>query len=645
MHAPGTARDPPRLVGRSRELGALDSHLAGLRHGRGGLVYLEGDPGLGKTRLLREIDARARPSGYWTLWGTASAGPVQRPYQALEEVAQAVGDVVAAPGPQSERLRATLQPFALELATVFPSLKQALSPSRAPDLRTPGASVRACIGGLLRNLGSPERPAVVLLDDCQWAEDLAEVVADCSQDGHRCRYLLLVASFRSGAVEAFRRRAPDLHLRLEPLTRSQVAEVIREADASISDDVRGEISAASGGNPFLAQAILQGLGEPFAEGDVALQPPARIAQLLVRQLTHLPAETLRLLSAGAVLGRQFDTALAGKLVGAPAPGVPEALRPAERRNLVWLEHPGARATLMHDLVREALLARLSGPDHRRLHRRAAEEIGAVDGRRSFELAHHWDLAGRPDEALPHAITAAEQAEARYAPRLAQSCWEIAERSSAASSPALRARISESLGRTLLLNGEYAQARVKLRVAHALAPSPRARSRVMAGLGELSFKEGDMPAAAEATEEALRLLDIEPPRTPLATWVRLAGQVVLQSLHAAVPAAFVERSDRSRSERKLEAARLLHRLQYPYYFQGRRAAALWANLRALNLSEGCPPSSELGLARSTHAVVVASIPWKRRAVRLAREGLAIEQKLGNLWEKESRTGTSRSSCAP
>ena len=169
----------------------------------------------------------------------------------------------------------------------------------------------------------------------------------------------------------------------------------------------------------MAGAVLRGLVEAGAlintptgweidETELAsAQTSRRAALFLVRRLELLTPSTLELLSAGAILGKEFELEVAAHLCGQDLLEAEAALEEAAHRRIVWPDTQNGRVRLLHDKLREGLLSRLDAGTRQHLHLRAAYRIQAIDDGRSFELAYHFDAAGRDDLALPYALRAAK----------------------------------------------------------------------------------------------------------------------------------------------------------------------------------------------------------------------------------------------
>ncbi len=196
---------------------------------------------------------------------------------------------------------------------------------------------------------------------------------------------MLVVSFRSeevGPGHMLRRLKPSAHLRLATFGAAEVARMAESMAGALPPEATELVARLSEGNPFMASAVLHGLVEdgalvPGPEG-WQVEPDAmahvrssrQAASFLVRRLKRLPADSLRLLSVGAVLGKSFDLERVAALSGAHRDRVAAALAEPRRRHMLW-EDSRDRYTFVHDKLREALLGLMLPEERKELHRLAA----------------------------------------------------------------------------------------------------------------------------------------------------------------------------------------------------------------------------------------------------------------------------------
>ncbi len=641
----------PAFVGRRAELGYLRGHVEAARAGQGGLVLVEAPSGGGKTRILEELGRHGTESGLWVLHGGGVDQSAARPFQLMDGVVREVVRTCDRDPDLRAAVIAGLGEDGIAAAAAMPELSalvgsaddRALGPEQHGEAR----SLRA-MSSLLDAVGSRERPALVVLDDAQWADDLSlRLLADwCRARAEEGGEVLVVASFRTEEVPAahsLRAMEPRDHVVLAPMGPEEIGSLATTMAGALPPAALAAIGRLSGGNPFMATAALRGLVESAAierhtEGwrvaDGALEDvssSSEAADLLVRRMELLPPPTLALLTAGAVLGKEFDPLLAAELAGQEPVGAVAALGEARRRHIVWAAPADERVAFVHDKLREALLARPGEDQVAALHRAAARLIEARDPRLSFELAYHYSAGGEPRAALPHALRAAGVARRRHALASAERHYRIADAAGPDLDDAVRREVAEGLGDVLMLAGRYAEAQEHLERAREMAEGSLRQAEIDGRLGELAFKRGDVDQACEAYERGLRLLGHPVPAAGPALWLNALREVLVQAGHTIAPSLLTGRAPAPPEDsREMLAVRLYSRVAYPYWFGRGAAPTLWAHLRGMNLAERYGPTPELAQAYSEHAPVMTVLPWFSRAVAYAERSLAMRRASGDVW---------------
>jgi len=433
------------LVGRQSELAVLMGRLADAARGVLTVVLVSGDPGIGKSRLLDEVAARAQARGYSVLCGGAVDAEGMPPYLPLIE---ALGAYVRAADP--EVLRAQAGVHAAVLAAVLPELALRLGdlPAGYP-LPPEQARLRLfeAVGVLLLTIARGGAPPglLLVLDDLHWADaatlDLVCYVAR--------RYpqapLLLLGAYRPGET----RRNPALERALAELVRLRALftiplgtlaehEVLALAQAVLGSSVDARLGALlhahSEGNPFFAEELLR---DWFERGVVRRAPdrwtlattadvdtaepavPAGIVAVVRGRLARLPKRVTALLEGAAVAGRTVAVPLLAEIVGQDPRAVEQDLQAAAAAGLVQ-PLPGGHFRFSHDKVRECLYLEITAPARARLHARigrALEARGdAYDAHHLADLAFHFTRAGEGDRArgIAYSVRAAQAALSTYA---------------------------------------------------------------------------------------------------------------------------------------------------------------------------------------------------------------------------------------
>ncbi|MFI1168103.1 ATP-binding protein [Streptomyces sp. NPDC020801] len=399
-----------QLVGRSTELERLDAVLAGLgRPTAPAVVDIAGEPGIGKSRLLGEVCARALQSGFTVLRGRATEYEQHVPFQAFTDaLADAVPDACGGP------------PSPAEAAAVLHGMLH--TPGGASEADT-GAAARfglpRAIRAFLTRMG--EQGLVLALDDLHWADPASrELVDHLVRHPLRGRVLLAVArrsrQTPTSLTAALTRGADSgavLHLPLAPLPEP---ESIRVLAADVPREQAKRLYAASEGNPLYLLSLVHAYrgGEPLggntsrpgATGAVGV--PAGLAALLLDELTTLTEPQRRVVEAVAALGDHATTAMLAVTTGLPVHDVEEQTGALGVRDLLR-PGPGGRWTLRHPLVRALVYENTSTARRAEVHRLAAREL-ARSGAPATERAHHVErsLTGWDPRAAAVLIEAAAQ---------------------------------------------------------------------------------------------------------------------------------------------------------------------------------------------------------------------------------------------
>ncbi|WP_225410175.1 protein kinase domain-containing protein [Stigmatella hybrida] len=641
----------PSFVGRHEELAVLERELERTRAEPGRLVIVEAESGGGKSWLLEEFAARAVNHRAWVLQGQAVDQSAMHPFQLFSGVAAGIAAAAQERPALVSALRQRLAGQEAALRTALPQLEPILGPqvqqNLGPDSFGESRGIRA-LTSLLGALGTADEPALVLLDDAQWADELTLRALDNWQQSlpQNRSHILLVVSFRSEEVDAghvLRRLKPSAHLRLATFGAAEVTHMAESMAGALPPEATELVARLSEGNPFMASAVLHGLVEDGAlvagpegwqvnpDAMAHVRSSRQAAAFLVRRLKLLPEESLRLLSVGAVLGKSFGLDRLEALSGSAREPIIAALDEPRRRHMLWEENRG-RYTFVHDKLREALLGLLGPEERQALHRLTARTIAASEQADPFELAYHFDAAGESALALPHALVAAERARQQFALEAAEINYRIAERGAEGAGADTRYRIASGLGDVMMLRGRYDAAQQQLERAQQLAGEPVEQARMWSKLGELAFKRGITDEGNAALEKGLRLLGRWVPESEAMLGLGAAWELGVQAGHTLVPGLWLARRplEDTASAKDLLAVHIYSRMAYGYWYQRGRMAVLWAHLRGLNIAERYPPTPELAQAYSEHSPVATVLPWFRRAIAYVDKSLRMRQQMGDVW---------------
>ncbi|HEV8651852.1 MAG TPA: AAA family ATPase [Actinomycetes bacterium] len=503
--ATGVAAGLP-LVGRATEWAALRAAWEGSAAG-GRLVVIEGETGIGKTRLGEELAAHAAARGAVVLVRRCSEEERGLAYGPVAELLRAAAARPAATwGPLPDHWLAEAARLVPELGALRPGL------GAAPPLDGPGALGRF-LDGLRQALLAACRgplPAVVLLDDLHWADDATLDVVGYLARRLRDAPLCLVVAWRGEQVrrdhrlrrllaEAQRDHAA-LHLPLARLDEAAVAELV-EAALPAQAPHAGELYRESEGLPlFLAEHVAGALG-----GDAAGPGPLGVRELLATRVAAVGGTARQVLAAAAVIGRSFDLDTVREASGRGEEETVAALEELAGRGLVReLGQDGY--DFVHERLRAAADEQTSLARRRLLHRRVAEALerrapGRDAGAAAARAARHWHAAGRDAEAAAAFRRAGDHARALYANRDALAHY----RSALALGDPDPAGLHEAVGDLETLLGAYDAALVAYETAASLADAA-ALAGIEHKLGGLHHRRGDWAAAERHFEAALAALE-------------------------------------------------------------------------------------------------------------------------------------------
>ena len=364
----------PETVGREHELAAVERLLLDAQRGRGGVLLLAGEAGIGKSRLLGEATARARARGMVVLAGRAVEGG-----GALRPLAEAL---LPAAGPDlagDQRLAA----YRAVLARLLPgwSAGAGAVPSSVDPAVETGEAVLALLG-VIADRGRGAGGVLLTLDDLHWADrDTLAVLGYLAGRLTEARAAVVAAARDETRVRSALDglvRMPGVEERVVPrLDGPQVAALAAAcAGGSLPQDLVRVITEASDGLPLLVEETVASLSTDGAGGRTARWPMSRSMLALTRtRLAGLPEDAKLVVQAAAVLGDELDWRLLPTTTGVDEDGVARALRLAVDAGLLTSD-PLAPAGLRwrHALTRDAVLAGLLPPERAALARRAVTAL-------------------------------------------------------------------------------------------------------------------------------------------------------------------------------------------------------------------------------------------------------------------------------
>jgi tetratricopeptide (TPR) repeat protein len=508
------------LIGRDKELDLLRQVMADLHQGRGGIVCLIGEAGLGKTRLIEEL------SGEWPASGPGEDGALlwlesrgvsydaAQPYGLfLTFIRQNMGirdhdalDVVRAKITRSmANLPAQQRALMSQVIETVLGVNAGADPPplEGEDLKR---ELFATLLGTARAVAS-SRPTVMLCEDLHWADPASiDLLLHLFQLVEQVPLLFLCTyrPDRQSPVFAFKAPLSDLYgqqyteIRLQPLTEQESDRLVSSL-LSIDDlpaDLRRSIFRKAEGNPFFVQEVVRSLIDSGAviqdeqgvrwNRETRLQDitiPDNVQSLIIARFDRLDTETRRTLQIAAVIGQTFDHRVLKELVGATV-ALDKQLDTLQRAGLIREVARGLEPayTFHHALTRDAAYASILHRRRRLLHRQVGQALESLFPERLSEEAHllaeHFDAARDDERALRYYTLAGDHAARIYANTAAVGHYaraiEIARQGAGADAGAREGDggpliyLYTRRGRAFEINGRYDDALLNYQELEALA---------------------------------------------------------------------------------------------------------------------------------------------------------------------------------
>src|SRR4051794_25801437 len=522
-----------RFVGRTSELAELEAALLDAAAARPSLAFVAGESGMGKTRLLAELEARAADQGVRVLRGDCvEVGDGELPYAPLVGVLRPLARDA---DPVLDTLPAGVR---AELARLLPALGGGGAPPPPDDGAGQGRVFEALLA-LLDALGA-ETPVLLAIEDVHWADRSTRAFLAFLARSLASERVLAVATYRSDELHRrhplrplladLERDARVRRVELAPLGRDELAEVLEGILGSEpAPDLVARLLARSEGNPLFLEELLAG----GLDGRGSL--PGTLRDALMVRIERLDDEAQEVLRALAV-GGQLDHDVLADVTGLGDRDLRDALRQASAGHIVVPDDDGRlrfRHALLREVVEEDLLPGERASLHRSLARALAARPGAEGAQRAARIAHHHAASGDRAAALASSVRAAAAAEDVHAYGEAASLLERAidlfdlvedaEAVAGCDRVDLLARAADAHAHGL----DRARSETLLRAALAEVDpvaSPRRAAGLLEDLGRTRWSLGRGKEAVATAEEGLALLDPSEPtceRASLLAWIARA----------------------------------------------------------------------------------------------------------------------------
>jgi len=521
------------LVGRSRELDALLRMYAAISTD-GRFAVIEGEAGIGKTRLAEEFMQRAHASGAAIITARGYEGEADYPYSLFIDALRGligqppIGTIGGQPD-RSMRLDRAPAIWLSEAARLLPELigrYPDLPP--APPLDGPSARSRFFEGirqvVLMLCDGAPS-PGVLFLDNLHWADEASLDLLTYLVRRVSGQALFILAAWRSEDVPAdhrlshlvaeAQRSGSGMLLALSPLDRAQVGELVQSikvGDAVQPSDLSERLYRETEGVPFFVVEYLEAMSRRGADWSM----PSSVRDLLRARFASIDEAGRQLLQTAVMIGRSFDLDTLREASGRSEEETVSAIEKLVAQRLIREMPPSDAAQtpiydFSHEKLRELIYEETGLARRRLLHQRVANALVARGRKRrqqeslAGQIAHHFQMAGQTNEAADYFWQAGEQARALFANVEALSHF----RAALASGYPDAARLHEAIGDLHTLLGEYRSALNSYETAAALySAEAQPIARIEHHVGNVYQRQGERDLAETHYRAALSLLGDE-----------------------------------------------------------------------------------------------------------------------------------------
>lgn len=606
---PLSLQRPPTLIGRGREWAAMQAAWDAGQH-----LLLSGEPGVGKTRLMRDF---VNSHGGDALHFEARPGELSVPYSSqAHTIARLLEADLALPR--------WVRP---ELARLLPALGEAQpitdETQRLRFYQAMTEVVRAYVGRASKGRG----PLMVAFDDLQFADPasldagqyiLAQLAPAQPQSYHAiyCARRGALPPKLQAYLELMTASGRVVQIEVPPLDEGEVGALVESLKVTGVDGQTRRLHHATGGNPLYVLETVRAWLEQARSGEngpALSMPGGRTQPIIMQRLARLSPEALKLAQAAAVAQASFGPELAGQMLARDPLDLGAAWSELEQGVILQ----GNR--FAHDLIGEAVLAGLPDALAGLLHRRAAAGL-AQQGGAPARIAAHWLAAGAEAQALPYLVSATEAAEAALQFEQAHGhAVQAAQLAGRQGEQPLAFSILRRAHELLLTFGVPAQVKALLGDLKRLAVTPMQRAQVWHDRSGWHCQQGEGDAAVRSAQAGLRELALLGDQGEAQPWIvtlttDLARAHAVQG-HGGAAAELVnqDRLTPSAWEQREDAAQIFPSQGTSDSLPGHLTDAQWSGVQPLVLTPAAP-----GRPRADDRRVLEGVLWKLATGRAWRE---------------------------
>ncbi|MBN1799518.1 MAG: sigma 54-interacting transcriptional regulator [Spirochaetales bacterium] len=660
------------LLSREEELKNLKGLYDNTLKGQGSVCFIAGEAGKGKTRLAEELRSYVYREGGVFIDGKCFSGKNKTPYGAFKDALNIyVKKFRDYPEDKKQDIKNKLKQTIGELCGIMLQLNPALSVilDKCPKLvrleveREKKRFLMVAAQFLLA-LSRIEKGLVLFIDDLQWVDDgsmdlLSEISLELNKNP-----LLIIGTYRNDEINTGHRvntfkqeldtkQYAYSEIYLDAFNKQGVDEFVKSLlntkDENI-ENITEVIYQKSKGNPFFALEILKQFVDDkvvYLKADAweinkeklnKTEIAPTIVDIVMKRISWLSEEEVKVLSYAAVIGRKFDVAILFRLLDYEAAEIIRIVDRAIQLQLLDedLQERGA-LFFVHDRIKEAFYKKCGDKERMALHKKIGKTLeqmnqGSTD-RIIFDLAYHF-IEGKDDEKIleygyPAGVKAGDHYAYEEALRyLTLTNTIIEERGERGRE--LWVNTNRSISEIYLIIGRNDEA---IDISRKILPyieSKLKKADIYKQITKAYFKKGDWQKCEQYGRQGLALLGEKIPIGTVAAVFRIIKEFIIHIIHIILPTIFVRKNSHKNSA-KYELILAFHGSLNWTYVLNDILKFVGATLRLLNLAESKLGNSiERGIGLAGYASICMAIPLFKHAIRLHEKALNQRKELKDEW---------------
>ena len=649
------------FVGREQELQLLFQCFEKTKASHGQVVFIAGEPGIGKSRLLLEFRRRLGDEATWLEGRSVSFGRSMAFHPLIDLLRRNFrieeGDTEVTIGTKVER--AVLR-LGEDLRPLLPYLRYLLSidPGDPAVLTMDPPQRRGEIFEALRRLlvrASEVRPQVQVFEDAHWTDQATEEYLLFTADSIPTSRVLRIFSYRTGYVHPFGERTYHTRIALNTLSIEHSVEMAQAmlATERLPEELKTLIIRKVEGNPFFVEEVVKSLQEVGAlqwhEGGYVLAKrldeifvPDTIQDVIMARIDRLEEAPKRTLQLASVIGREFTRSLLDRL-GESGVRTEEVLRELKAIEFIYEKRlfPEPAYTFKHTLTREVAYSSLLVQRRKELHHRiglAIEELYASRLPEQYEvLAYHLAKGEEWPKALEYLLKAADKAAQALATQEALALYDQAldavRRLDAAVGPEIPMAIHQAKSDLYFVRSDFERSRAEGELLLTLARRVGDRQRegtALVGMCHASLRAHDFDQALGCAGQAIKVAE-----ELGANLVQASGHFIMANVYAATGRLDQAREASDRALARSRSAGEIADRRFPIYvpgllknWEGEYAEAARLLAEAMHTARKHNLPFPLLFVFFTYGITLTGKGDYDEALAMLQEGLALSEKMGD-----------------